>query len=498
MSVLQVPRLLDTSMKHCTTRAPWWRSLALGGLLVISLLMVVGLARVTPSDPNSTAPLTPFLRNWSLLFIPYAAACTLVLFSRPVSGRWRRVEIGLILSGALFLRALLVPLSPNLSHDSWRYVWDARVFLHGYSPYTTIPAEKALVPLRDFIYANSRFRTVPTLYPPGAQYIYIVSYLLAPASLFFLKGIFLLFDLGNCILLACILIRKGQDPARMLLYAWCPLPIVEFALQGHVDVLTITFTLLAVLCASDRSQRGRVLTGFFVGLGTLTKIYPVLMLAAFIRPRAWRRDWLLVCSCLLTILLGYLPFFIQGHSQIFGFFGSYANEQGQNAGIFQQGVAWFAHMRHLPLATTITLEHSLALLLIGGTACALLFSRRSQHTNLEGSILLLFGLILAVSSHVFPWYTTTLLPWIVLLLPTREELTPRLLRLARLLALCSLWFFTALSILGYIQDWSLYYRVVYMPLVIALFLAVLLFLAQLLVLRQKGTVCEKRSINIKQ
>jgi len=89
------------------------------------------------------------------------------------------------------MRVMLLPLPRVLSHDSWRYVWDARVILHGYSPYVYAPENPVLLPLRDkLIYNEIRFRDVPTIYPPGAQVIYVLSYLLAPSNLFFLKGIF--------------------------------------------------------------------------------------------------------------------------------------------------------------------------------------------------------------------------------------------------------------------------------------------------------------------
>src|SRR5258708_13243112 len=42
---------------------------------------------------------------------------------------------------------------------------------------------------------RSRYRNVPTLYPPGAQVVYLLSYLLAPSNLYFLKGLFVVFDM---------------------------------------------------------------------------------------------------------------------------------------------------------------------------------------------------------------------------------------------------------------------------------------------------------------
>ncbi len=493
MSVAQAPRLLNFSETHFTTRHPWWRSLALALLLAGSLASFAWLIARSPKDAltvdaGGMATIVSVVQPYLLCFLSYALACALVLCTRPSGGRWRRLEIGLILGGALLLRALLLPLPPNLSHDSWRYVWDARVFLHGYSPYVTPPGNPALQPLRDFIFANSRFRNVPSLYPPGAQYIYLLSYLLVPSSLYFLKTIFVLFDLASCVVLIRLLARKGLDPARALLYAWCPLPIVEFALQGHVDVLTITFTLLAALTANDRRGRGRALTGFFVGMATLSKLYPIVMLAAVVRLRDWRRDWLLVLSCLLTIALGYLPFYVQGHGQIFGFFGTYASEQGQNAGLIQQLIFQFDHARHLTLSVIIAHEHSVAFVLLVSLSLLIFVLRQVQRIGLEAGTLILFGLMLAVSSHVFPWYTAALLPWIVLLLPARGERRPRALTAARVLALAVPWLFIFLSVAAYLTDWPWYYLTIYVPLMAALALAALIaLLSSLAGLRQKGT-----------
>jgi hypothetical protein len=486
--------IAQASLKHFTIRFPWWRSLALGMLLATSLAPFAELILRSPRDAlsidvNSLSLQQSLALPYLLCFIPYAAACVLVLFTRPAPGRWRWLEIGLILSGALLLRSILLPLPPNLSRDSWRYVWDARVFLHGYSPYTTIPNIQALVPLHDFIYANSRFRTAPSLYPPAAQFVYVLSYLLAPSNLYALKGVFLLFDLLSCVVLLRLLMRKGLDPARVLLYAWCPLPIVEFALQGHVDALTITFTLLAALNAGDKSWRGRALTGFFVGLGTLAKLYPILMLATVVRLREWRRDWLLVLTCLLTIGAGYLPFFIQGHGQIFGYFSTYASEQGQNAGIVQQLLFLFGQAHRFSLTAIIALEHDVALLLFTSIALLIFLLRQFERISLEAGTLTLFALALAVSSHVFPWYATTLLPWLALLLPTRGGalLLPQV--TARLLALLALWLFACLSVLSYGASWPLYYLVVYDPLAAELILAALISLSYTLpVLWQKGMI----------
>lgn len=475
MPVPLTPLLPETPSVSFEQKKPggWPRSLGLAMCFLASFALYLWLSSVTPTDPNSTAPLDPFVPIWMLAFLPYVAASVLLFVLRPPGGRWRWIELGLILGGALVLRVVLLGLVPNLSHDSWRYVWDARAFLHGYSPYVTLPEAKELEPLRDFIYANSRFRNAPSIYPPGAQYIYILSYLLAPSNLFFLKGVFVLFDLLSCLVLAWLLARKGLDPARVLLYAWSPLPIVEFALEGHLDALAMTFALLAVLSASRVDWKGRTLTGFLVGMGALMKIYPLVLLIPLVNLRSWRREVPLVLACMITIIVGYVPFVLLGHGQIFGFFSTYANEQGQNAGLVQHMLASLGTQWHLPLSQIITLEHGGALVLIGGAALVVLLARAREWMSIEAGTLLLFGLVLAVSSHVFPWYVTTLLPWIVLLLTPRGSVS-RSMFLARLLALGALWLFTFISILGYIVDWPTYYLLADNLLALELMIACLL------------------------
>lgn len=466
-----------------------WRLLALCLLLLLSVVIYLLLIATTPQSDEHIAS---FLHVWMVSFFPYFAACAFVLATKPVPGRWHWIEVSIILLGALMLRAMLLPLPPGLSRDSWRYLWDARVTLHGFSPYVYAPVDKVLRPLLDnVLFPNSRFRTAPTIYPPGAQGIFLLSYVLAPANLFFLKGIFLIFDMVTCIALVVLLGRKGLDERRVILYAWCPLPIVEFAIQGHVDVITLTFTILAVLSASNTSVRGRVLTGFLIGFATLTKIYPILLLAVVLPAlpvnecsvndtgmvlfgKIMRHNAPLLITCFAMILLGYLPYLILGHGQAFGYFATYASEQGQNAGVTQQIVHWLGDQLRLPIMKTITLEHIVDFLLIGVVCLVVFVLRVHNRLSMETTILLLYGVVLSISSHVFPWYTTTLLLWVPVL---AGPLWTGVGRSGRSLAIMAVWYFTITSLLGYFfnpgpsnpfPDWTPYYRLVYTPVMIAL------------------------------
>lgn len=457
MSILQTSRLSEVSHSVHPVKRPWWRLALLVCLFLLSSGLYVWMRAVAPSDVERSSA---FMKVWMISFVPYFAACAFVLLTKPAPGRWGWVELGLILLGALMMRALLLPLPPNLSHDSWRYLWDARVTLLGYSPYANAPGDSIFIHLRDFIFQNSRYRDVPTIYPPGAQAVYILSYLLAPSNLYVLKGLFIGFDMVTCGALAFFLYRQGLDPRRTIIYAWCPLPIIEFAIQGHLDAITVTFSLLAILSATRNETRWRVLTGFLVAVATLTKFYPILLLVVVLRPQ--RRDIALLAACFVTIVLAYVPYYILGHGQIFGFFSKYANQQGTNAGVVQLMMQWVGQVRNRGPYAAVVLEHEVDLIFLSVVSLGVLIRRWRQQLSMAAATLIVYGAALAVSSHVFPWYTTTLLPWIAVLvgpLWIGKRLS------GKHLAVASVWYFACVSLVGYFfdstMDWRLYYAFVY-------------------------------------
>ncbi len=488
MSKLQVPDAILIADKTATVKRRHWRHILT--LCLLFSLSVITYILLIHAAPQNDMLIAPFLHVWMISFIPYVAACAFILATKPLVGKWRWIELGIIVLGAFILRVMLLPLQPGLSHDSWRYLWDARVTLNGYSPYVYPPGDKILAPLQHTIlYTNSRFRNVPTIYPPGAQAVYLLSYLLAPENLYFLKGLFVIFDMVTCIALIVLLGRKGVDQRRVLLYAWCPLPIIEFAIQGHVDVITLTFTILSILAASYHNMRGYVLTGFLIGLATLTKLYPILLLVVIlpdgtdkdapIMQRVKYHYIPLLGGCFATIIIGYIPYLILGHGQAFGFFTAYASEQGQNAGVTQQIVHWLGDGLHLPITKTITLEHLVDVFVVGTASVIVFVLRWRNRISMEAGTLVLFGVILSISSHVFPWYTTILLLWVpVLLVPFWSH--TRL--IGQGLAIIAVWYFTTTVLLSYFfnpvqgipNDWTAYYRLVYWPVIVALCIAALM------------------------
>ncbi len=509
MSLEQTSNTAQAEKVALTVKYPWWRAAAPGALLLLALAFYPFLYKTAPPDTILDNYLyQPFLRLWMVSFVPYFAACALVLATKPGQGRWRWIELSIILAGAFVLRALLLPLPPGFSRDSWRYLWDARVTLHGFSPYVYQPLSYPLKPLVDTIlFPRMRFRASPTIYPPGAQAVFLLSYLLGGSNLYFLKGIFLIFDMTTCGALVVLLKRRGIDPCRVLIYAWCPLPIIEFAIQGHVDVISLTFSILALLSFSNNSVRGRILTGFLLGMAALTKFYPILLLivvvpdmlrdamkrsgasralvslAASLRAlaRSLRsirgRDYGLLGVCLLTILLAYLPYYIMGHGQVLGYFTNYSNEQGENAGIVQLVMQWVSSANTWNRQALLARERLVSPLFIISVSLLVFVLRLRQRMSMAMAALLLFVAILAISPHVFPWYTPFLLMWIPLVI---GPLWKGRKLIGSALAVSVVWYFVSISILQYfytsgprhyVPDWTTYYEIVYWPVAVILAIA---------------------------
>ena len=86
----------------------------------------------------------------------------------------REAPLWLVAVFGLLFRATLLPASPTLSDDIYRYVWDGRVQAAGINPYRYAPASEALAHLRDgTIYPGVNHREIPTIYPPAAQALFL-------------------------------------------------------------------------------------------------------------------------------------------------------------------------------------------------------------------------------------------------------------------------------------------------------------------------------------
>jgi hypothetical protein len=331
-----------------------------------------------------------------------------------------RGALALIVAVAALLRLPVLLAPPYLSTDIYRYVWDGRVEAAGINPYRYIPVDPHLEKLRDArIFPRiNRNNYAPTIYPPAAEAIFFLVTRVSQ-SLIAMKAAMVVFEALAMLLLLRLLDAAGLPRQRILVYAWHPLPIWEFAGSGHIDAAMIAFVVLALW--GDR-RGNRWLAGLALAGATLVKLYPALLLPALYR----RWDWRMPATWAGATILAYLPFIGVGW-RVLGFLPGYANEEG-----FTAGGAGFYPWSVLQTVPAFAQLPALAYVAGAGAilvalAFAVAFARNPAGEGFAGAALLAGAFMFLLSPH-YPWYFTWLIvfacfaPWPSLLWLTNASL----------------------------------------------------------------------------
>jgi len=325
----------------------------------------------------------------------YAVAVWLVL-----RHRLDRAALAVVFIVAVVARAIALPAPAILSTDVARYVWDGRVQAAGINPYRYVPADPQLNGLRDqAIYPNiNRADYAVTIYPPVGEMLFFLATRVSE-SITMMRLTMVGFEAVTVLALLALLEHDGRPPARVLIYAWHPLPIWEFAGTGHADAAAMALMTLAMLAAiRDR----RVLAGIALAAGTLIKPFVLL-----IAPPLWRRwDWRLPAALVVTAVVCYLPYLSVGVGVLGYLGGGYQDEQGYLDG---SGFFLVSLLRHfgLPAPGGIAFSTFAALVLIAiAVAIAL---RKTKDAGPAIFLPLAAASVLLVSPH-YAWYLAWLLP----------------------------------------------------------------------------------------
>ena len=311
-----------------------------------------------------------------------------------------------ILVGAAAMRLMLLLSEPTLSSDIYRYIWDGRVQASGINPYRYVPAAGELASLRDpHVWPHiNRADYAVTLYPPGAQLLFLALTRLGE-SVTAMKFGMLLFEAAGIAAVIALLRQMGKPATRIAAYAWHPLPVWEIAGSGHVDAAMITFMLVGLLVY----VRGRTLiAGILITLGALIKPLAVVTLPVLWRP--W--DWRLPLCVAATVALAYVPFVSVGWG-VFGFVPSYVQEEGFASGNGFK-LLWLVQQATGPLPYGTTAYLSIAGLVLGTLALAVAFrSDRTAPASLRAAGWMLTAFLALISPN-YPWYFLALVPFLAL------------------------------------------------------------------------------------
>lgn len=352
------------------------------------LLALTGFAAATPWQQGNPDRFLP-------LVLAQGGAYLVAVWAVWQGGSSRRLVLA-IAAVALVMRLPLLFLPPYLSSDVYRYVWDGRVMAAGVNPYRYVPADPHLEALRDLgiFPAINRARTAVTIYPPAAEAIFLAVTRVS-ASVTAMKAAMVCFEIGTFVLLVRLLGEFGLPTGRLAVYAWHPLPLWEFAGNGHIDAALVALVAAALWAA--RHRRG-ILAGVALAAATLTKFYPAVLLPALYR----RWGWSMPAAFAAAIILAYLPFLGVGW-RVLGFLPSYVGEEGFDAGgagFYLLGL-WRALGPSAPLGGAAYAAITAAVLVALGAATLVARDPDRSPFALAGVLATVFMVL--VSPH-YPWY----------------------------------------------------------------------------------------------
>ncbi|MBA3879303.1 hypothetical protein [Sphingomonas sp. CCH10-B3] len=335
--------------------------------------------------------------------------------------------IALIFVVGLMARIMLIPSTPILEDDYYRYQWDGAVTAAGKNPFTYPPARFVSAPGIDRLLAIVGLEATPppkgyealsraghktllrvnnphiaTIYPPLAQLGFAAGYLLTPWQLTGWKIIVLAAEMLTFGLLLGAL-RAGKLPlCWSALYWWHPLALKEFANSAHMDALLLPFLGGALWMVI--AGRTRLMALFMAGAAAV-KFWPLLIVPALLRRNR--------AAIVIGIMTGVLALVLVSPQLISASSNSgltrYAADWQRNALVFPALVAAFGLATSDPSALARLL---VAAMVIGWVAVAW---RRDHAVPLDrvraASTAILLLILLGPTGY--PWYALWLAPFAV-------------------------------------------------------------------------------------
>jgi hypothetical protein len=294
----------------------------------------------------------------------------------------------------MIFRLTLLPTSYTTSDDVHRYLWEGKVLVNGYNPYTSSPNDSSLVHLRDENFKKVTYKSIPAIYPPLSQVVFAVNYFIAGNNTLLLKMIYLIFEFITLIFLLKLLMLKGKDPKMILLYAWLPLPILEYFNNAHLDVVGISF-LIMFLYYLEKNKI--TLSAVMLALAFLTKLLALLILPLVIKKLGLKKSVIFYSAFLITCIIFYLPF-IYGNPDVLNGLFRYLQHWEFNGSVYNIFKLFFARGDIAKMICAILL--SLSVLLIS-----------FRYKDFMSGVFAIFLCIIIFSTTLYPWY----LGWIAAL-----------------------------------------------------------------------------------
>lgn len=336
---------------------------------------------------------------------------------------FRESWIAWIIFTGLLARLILIPSSPILEDDFYRYFWDGAVTANEYNPYLFSPQEvidknpdvpKQILKLSQEsgeVINKIKYPKIKTLYPALSQIIFAFSYYLYPWSL---TGWKLILLIGDIFLLFFIfrILRELKLPYSFAAVYWLnPIVLHEFFNSAHYDLFVLLFTAISIYYyLKEEHLTSMVTLSFAVGF----KLWPILLLPLFLRKYLNQKIKLAANLTVfgLFLIIIFIPVLRAGIDENQGFI-KYASNWINNAAFYtllKDGIILFTDTFKIYYVCADCIARWIIAGIIILTTFLLIRKPANNNHELMNKIVIVVAVAFLISPTQFPWYVT----WMIL------------------------------------------------------------------------------------
>lgn len=398
------PLIMPNSPTEQAQARPLW---AMGILLQVLLTAVTVALTWLDKEPLCRTAFVPLML---FSFVPYLLAV----------GCARRLTPAVTLRGviifAIFYRVTLWFAPAVLSNEVHRYLWDGRVQFLGANPYVVAPRDAVSSPKLGWLAPELLSRVgspeIPAANQPLSELLFRAAAAIWPYGPGLLKAFFLGMDLAVIWVLIRLLRLRELGENAVIIYAWCPLPIIEFAANGHVLPVAMFLALVGIYLATPQPPTRRwagsfeqILAALSAGGAVVTHLLTLPLLPLIAR-RIKMRFWFLIA---LVVAVFYLPFLDAGE-HLFDGLRHYVGAWRFNDSVFALLAALCGSVWTPAWGGNIPLEFALPKLIALIAWIIVLAVMLVARVNNVRALYILSGALLLLSPAVYPWHVAWLVP----------------------------------------------------------------------------------------
>ncbi|WP_375580994.1 hypothetical protein ABWH96_08275 [Marivirga tractuosa] len=213
-----------------------------------------------------------------------------------------------IITFGILFRLLLLLLTPNLSEDVYRFLWDGKLWWEGIDAYAFLPSEVAKEKfLSPELFSQLNSPNYYSIYPPLNQLIFAIGAVFENTTLgiITIRLFIILAEVGTLFLLPEVLRQYGKNPKSLLFYAFNPLVILELSGNLHFEAFVIFFLVWGVYEFEKRRTNNSAIA---VGLAVSFKLVPLILLASYFRKLNLKQYIKFILIAYLVAVFSFLPF----------------------------------------------------------------------------------------------------------------------------------------------------------------------------------------------